>query len=214
MNVKKMQMMLGMSAVVALVGLIGVAVADDAETPKLPLCPVMGEAVDFNVSTTTPDGPVYFCCAGCIKKLAKDPDKYAEKTAEQRKALANLTKVQVSCPISGKPIDAKTAIDHKGGKVSFCCERCPSTFQADPEKFAEKLAASYTYQTTCPVSGEPIDPASFKDLGAGKHIYFCSGDCESKFMNDVKKFAPKLEAQGYPVNVAKLVSGALKGAGG
>jgi len=40
----------------------------DKKGPKLPLCPVMGEAVDFNVKTMTDQGPVYFCCEGCIKK--------------------------------------------------------------------------------------------------------------------------------------------------
>ncbi|MFQ5495237.1 MAG: hypothetical protein ACE5EX_07625, partial [Phycisphaerae bacterium] len=50
--------------------LISVAAAGE---PKLPNCPIMGESVDFSVSTMTDDGPVYFCCPGCIKKFKKNP---------------------------------------------------------------------------------------------------------------------------------------------
>ncbi len=40
-------------------------------------CPVMGEEVDKEVTTVSYKGKVYgFCCKGCIKKFAADPDKY------------------------------------------------------------------------------------------------------------------------------------------
>lgn len=55
----------------------------------LPNCPVMDQPIDFAISVRTADGPVYFCCKGCIAKYQANPAKYAEKVAAQRKALAN-----------------------------------------------------------------------------------------------------------------------------
>ena len=43
-------------------------------------CPVMGEAVDKKVTTVTYKDKVYgFCCKGCIKKFAANPEKYLNK---------------------------------------------------------------------------------------------------------------------------------------
>lgn len=43
------------------------------------VCPVMGKAVDKTVTTVSYKGKVYgFCCKSCIKKFAKDPEKYLE----------------------------------------------------------------------------------------------------------------------------------------
>ena len=71
----------------------------------LPNCPVMGEPIDFTVSTATDDGPVFFCCDGCIKKYNKNPEKYAENTAAQRAALKDRPKIQVACLISKIGVD-------------------------------------------------------------------------------------------------------------
>ncbi len=111
---------------------------------KLPLCPVMADPIDFSVKSMTDDGPVYFCCKMCVKKFAKQPTKYSEKAAEQKAALAKMPRVQVSCPLSGEPIDKKMFVEVVGTKVYTCCGDCKSKYAAYSGKYAAKLAASYT----------------------------------------------------------------------
>src|SRR5262245_7092083 len=79
----------------------------DSKAPSLPLCPVMDEPVNFYIQTDTKDGPVYFCCKKCIAEYEKEPAKFADKVAAQRKALHALPAVQVACPISDHPVDKK-----------------------------------------------------------------------------------------------------------
>jgi YHS domain-containing protein len=43
-------------------------------------CPVMGETVDKEVSTVYDGVKYYFCCAPCVKKFEKDPQKYLNKS--------------------------------------------------------------------------------------------------------------------------------------
>ncbi len=188
--------------------LVSVAAAGDkpasGKPTPLPHCPVMDEPVDFSISTMTADGPVYFCCKKCVRMFDKKPTKYAKKVTRQRTQLAKMNKVQVSCPVSGEPIDPEVTADHAGGKVAFCCGKCRSTFTAAPAKFSAKLAGSYTYQTICPVMGEEIDPESWIDLPTGQRIYLCCPPCGKKLMKNPDKYADKLAAQGMPINVAKI----------
>jgi len=175
-----------------------------ATEKELPLCPVMGEPVDFTVKTMTDDGPVFFCCKDCIAKYEKEPAKYAEKVAAQREALKKLERIQVSCPVTGKPIDGETYVTAGGQKVGFCCPNCPAKYESEPAKYKAKLEASYTYQTRCPVSGEKIDPTAFTDLPTGQRVYLCCPGCGDKLLKDPEKFAPKLAEQGVNVDVKKL----------
>ena len=176
----------------------GIATAEDV-TSGLPKCPVMDEPVSFAVSVAADDGPVFFCCDACIPKYKKDPAKYAAKVAAQRKALAGRPKVQVTCPVSGEPVDRKAFIEKNGEKVYFCCKDCISKFQKEPDRYKVALANSYTYQTKCPVMGGDIDPQSFTTLAGGQKIYFCCPACEKKLFDDPAKYGPKLEAQGFKI---------------
>lgn len=202
-----------------LVGLTAAAVAQTADNPKapedsaaskLPACPVMGEPVDFNIFTMADDGPVYFCCKSCVKKYQNAPGEFADKVAEQRALLKKLPRVQVVCPISGKPIDKSVFTEQSGEKVYFCCADCKAKFADDPAAYHAKLEASYTYQTKCPVMGGDIDPASYSDLPTGERVYFCCKGCDSKLRSDPEKYAPKLAAQGINIDVAKLKSASEK----
>ena len=180
---------------------------------KLPLCPVMGDPVDFNVKTMTKDGPVYFCCPMCIEKFEDQPAKYADRVAKQRAALAKLDHVQVNCPVTGNPIDGKTSIMSGGQRVSFCCPDCVAKYEKDPAKYAAKLLAGYTYQTRCPVTGEKIDPTVYLDLPTGERVYFCCKSCEGKLLKDPAKYAENLEKQGVPIDAKKVKEALAKGAG-
>ncbi len=192
------------AAFASAVGLVaGNAKAEDV-TSVLPKCPVMDEPVNFFVSAETEDGPVYFCCKGCIDKYKANPDKYAVKVAAQREALAELPKVQVTCPVTGKPVDGKTSIEHNGEKVYFFCPKCVAKFKEDPGKYKTALANSYTYQTKCPVMGGDINPQSFTTLAGGQRIYFCCPACEKKLFDHPAKYAPKLAEQGFMITPEQI----------
>ncbi len=47
---------------------------------------------------------------------------------------------QTVCPVMGRRIDKKYYVDYEGKRVYFCCDSCPKTFEADPEKYMKKLA--------------------------------------------------------------------------
>ncbi len=172
--------------------------AQNGDSEKnLPDCPVMGEPINLAVSTPTDDGPVFFCCKGCISKYNAKPGKFTKQVAEQRKAMEKLAKVQVTCPVTGEPVDPDVSIEADGNKVSFCCKGCVKKYQADPKKYAAKLVNSYTYQTTCPVMGEEIDPKSFTTLASGERVYLCCKGCDKKLKANPEKYLSKLTAQGY-----------------
>jgi len=181
-----------------------------AKTEALPNCPVMGDPVVFSISTQTEDGPVYFCCKSCVKKFKADPVKYAEKVAAQRKALAKRPRVQVSCPMTGKPVRLDTVVEHGGKKYYFCCKKCQGRFRSDPAKFLgdrafkARLAASYTYQTRCPVMGGEVDPEVSTELAGSQRVYFCCKSCVKKFKANPAKYAPKLSAQGIELDPQAL----------
>lgn len=176
--------------------------AKESKTSKLPLCPVMDEPVNFYVHADTKDGPVYFCCKKCIGEFEKEPAKFADKVAAQQKACHDLPAVQVSCPISGHPVDKTATIEEHGHTIAFCCKKCIGEFKKDPAKYHSKLMASLTYQTKCPVGGEEIDPTASTDYN-GQKVYFCCKKCIKEFEADPAKFAPKLEEQGYHLRVKK-----------
>ena len=50
-------------------------------------------------------------------------------------------------------------------------------------------------QTTCPVTGNPIDKAVHIDF-QGQRIYFCCDQCPAKFKADPEKYFAKLAAEG------------------
>lgn len=173
--------------------------------PPLPLCPVMDEPVDFFVSAPTDSGPIYFCCKPCITKYQKNPDQYAGKIAAQRLALTKLPRIQVTCPMSGKPVRDDVVVEDKGQKIHFCCPNCADEFKASPAKHQGKVAASYTYQTQCPVDGDRIDPAVFAKTKSDNGIYFHRATCKEAFLKDPQPYLPKLAAQGIGVEAADFV---------
>ncbi len=176
----------------------------EGDAAAMPKCPVSGEPVNLYVSVAADDGPVYFCCPDCIAKYKADTKKYTDKVTEQRAALAKLPKVQVTCPVSGKPVNKKEFVEIKGEKIYFCCPDCKPKYEKDPAAFKAKLAASYTYQTKCPVMGGDIDPAVYVDLPTKERVYFCCPMCGPKLVKDPAKYAPKLAVMGYQIDLAKL----------
>jgi len=54
-----------------------------------------------------------------------------------------LRPVNVTCPVSGSPVNPKYALVHTGSAgprvIGFCCPNCPKEFWADPARFEDKL---------------------------------------------------------------------------
>jgi YHS domain-containing protein len=167
-------------------------------------CPVTGEPINLAISTRTSDGPVFFCCEGCVKKFNDFPRKFAPKVAAQRKAMASRAKVQVICPVTEEPVDGKSFVETENGKVSLCCKGCVKKYKRSPQKYAAALANSYTYQTMCPVMGGEIDPTVFTKTAKGVNIYFCCAGCDKKFTSDPQKYIPKLAGQGFTVEAKDM----------
>ena len=77
---------------------------------------------------------VRFCCAGCAKNFAKDPD-FSEIDAaiieEQGEDYALTT-----CPVSGAEL-GEGAIDYvvAGRLVRLCCGGCIAAVNSDPAKY-------------------------------------------------------------------------------
>ncbi len=85
-------------------------------------CPVSGEAVSKDASTDYKGGKLYFCCNDCAAKFAKDKAKYAAKANLQLVVTGQA--VQKTCPLTGNPTNASTAINVSGAKIAFCCNGC------------------------------------------------------------------------------------------
>ncbi len=117
--------------------------------------------------------------------------------------LAGAGKAQSNCPVSGKAIDRAVYVDHQGQRVYFCCQRCPTAFKADPEKyyaqFEKEGVELENIQTTCPVSGEKLGghgestSVSYK----GRTVKFCCAACEKEFAKDPKKYLAKLPGEQF-----------------
>ena len=52
---------------------------------------------------------------------------------------AALVPINVNCPVTGAPVDAKRTRTVNGRVVGFCCNNCPKTFDADPAKYEAAL---------------------------------------------------------------------------
>ena len=122
-----------------------------------------------------------------------------------------------TCVVSGGELGSMgdpIVFNHEGREVRFCCKGCISKFKKDPAKYQADLAASYTYQTKCPVSGEAIDANSSTVLSTGETVYFCCGGCAKKFVADPAKYADNMAKQGVPIDPAKIKAAGKKSKNG
>jgi YHS domain-containing protein len=116
----KARMLVAMTAVVALFSAAVIAEDPNLEGVK---CVVAGskDAKATN-SVDYKGGKVFFCCQNCPKAFQKDTAKFAASANHQLVATGQAK--QEKCPFSGGPINQDTAIEVKGVKVAFCCEKC------------------------------------------------------------------------------------------
>ena len=93
-------------------------------------------------------------------------------------------KPALKCPLSGKPVDETKTVDFNGGKVAFCCGKCPAAFEKSPEKFAAKanlqlVQSGQLKQVKCPLTGRPV--AADKSVEVeGVEVGLCCAGCQGK----------------------------------
>jgi YHS domain-containing protein len=90
-----------------------------------------------------------------------------------------------TCPVSGEDIDHEVYAQVGNQKVYTCCKKCKGKVEADPEKFVAKAypedAAVEAGNTTCPESGEAVDPEVFT-VWQGHKVHLCCAKCEAGFL--------------------------------
>ncbi len=91
------------------------------------------------------------------------------------------------CPISGGPAKEEASADYRGGKLYFCCNKCPQAFAGNQAKFATKAnlqlaATGQAQQGKCPISGKALNADTALDVG-GVSVTFCCNGCRKKVNN-------------------------------
>ena len=104
-----------------------------------------------------------------------------------------------NCPVmTDEPANLSISLATPEGPVFFCCKDCIPKYQADPNKYAAKVAAQRKVladrpkaQVVCPACNEPADSKIVLEEG-GKKILFSSSGCMAKYKADPAKHASAL----------------------
>ncbi len=88
------------------------------------------------------------------------------------------------CPVSDGPAQEGSSVDYRGGKLFFCCNKCPQAFAGNQAKFATKAnlqlaATGQAQQGKCPISGKGVKENTALDVG-GVSVTFCCNGCRKK----------------------------------
>ena len=97
---------------------------------------------------------------------------------------ADEKKADLKCPVSGAAAKMDQSLDYNGGKVYFCCDKCPKAFEKDTAKYAVKanaqlIASGQATQAKCPITGRPLN-SEHKTTVAGVEVTFCCPNCKGK----------------------------------
>jgi YHS domain-containing protein len=87
---------------------------------------------------------------------------------------------EAKCPVSGKAVKADQSVDYKGGKVYFCCENCPKSFDAKKHGTKANLqlvATGQAKQAKCALTGKDLNPDTKITVG-GAPVCFCCNNCK------------------------------------
>jgi hypothetical protein len=91
----------------------------------------------------------------------------------------------IKCIVNGKAAaKADKNRDYKDGKVYFCCDNCPKSFDKDEKKFATKantqlVATGQAKQHKCPLSGKDLNKDTEITV-AGAKVQFCCNNCKGE----------------------------------
>jgi len=121
-----------------------------------------------------------------IGVLSAADDKAEKEKADKKKEAA-------FCPVGGigHDVNKEVAVDFEGGKVNFCCDKCPAGFKKDTAKFAanarhQLLATSQIEQVACPLTGKKLNPEQKTEV-AGIEVGFCCPNCQGKIAKTSKE---------------------------
>ncbi|MBK9118771.1 MAG: hypothetical protein IPM18_04105 [Phycisphaerales bacterium] len=149
-----------------------------AVVPKL-TCPVSGKPADRKVAMRFRDRWVYCATAADLEKLKADPLEYADGITAQWEA-DPLLRLQVKCPVTGE--QPATDIFEGAGEeaIFFATVEARARWVKDRKPFEAKLEECFTFQTRCPVSDLPVDPAARRVVD-GQVILFRCPHCAGEF---------------------------------
>ncbi len=175
-------------------GLLAANVLADKETEKKfdTTCVVSGGPAKKEIVEKVGGKEVYFCCPNCPKAFKADPKKFDLKVKQQWLETSQIT--QVGCLMNGKPFDTTATAKLGKADVAFCCESCKGEFENADDKAKVAFAnfdKAFTLQTSCPVSGKPLNAAQVVEH-QGKKVYFCCPGCPAAFKKEPEKFLSKL----------------------
>lgn len=156
-------------------------------------CPISGGDVDEEQFCEVGGVKVFMCCGKCKAKVdgaASEEEKiemvFSDASFEKSFAMKKKWDVSgVKCFMMPKR-DVKEAksVDHRDGKVFFCCPGCVKKWNKDPSKFEsmanfQLVKTGQFKQTACPISGGDVDEEQFSEID-GVKVYFCCGNCKAK----------------------------------
>lgn len=168
------------------------ATTQPAATPIL--CPVTGQPVDWNIVERFRHRWVYFATEAARDKFTEDPFEYADGIAAQWEANHPL-RLQVTCPVTGKPVDRDVYVGTGLDAVYFADEAAKRKWAENPDKHRQKLTEEcYTYQTRCAHSGQLIDPAVNLKIDE-RVVYFFCPMCRNGFQKESKAHQAELLKQ-------------------
>ncbi len=153
--------------------------ATSAPAEAEPLCPVTGRAIDRQIWTEFRGKKVYFADEAAREKFIASPYDYSDAVKAQWEAMRPL-RVQVLCPVSGKPVDNAISAEWQGETIYFATPEARRAWEQDPQRYAGKLDGCYTFQTLCLCGMGEIRPDVSLEY-KGRTLYFCCPSCRAEF---------------------------------
>jgi membrane fusion protein, copper/silver efflux system len=116
--------------------------ATTTEKAKTAIDPVCGMNMDPKASGTVKTEykgeTYYFCCENCKKRFEAEPEKYISKKSSGTESEATKD------PVCNMGVDPKTPdvvkTEYRGETYYFCSEDCKKSFEANPERYARRMA--------------------------------------------------------------------------
>ncbi|MBU0638337.1 MAG: hypothetical protein KKB50_05685 [Planctomycetes bacterium] len=172
------------------------AEADGDATGTVDLvCPVTGKPVSQRFYVYLEGRRVLFATSEAIAEYRKNPEKYLEGVQAQL-AQRKLLRVQVKCPVTGKPINPRSFADMARRRVYFGVDHAKMEWiKWSAEQQREALKDCYSYQTLCPIDQRQISPKVYCEYNKGCTAYFCCKECQEKFEKEPQKYIKQIEEQ-------------------
>ncbi|MSR70350.1 MAG: hypothetical protein EXS17_08410 [Phycisphaerales bacterium] len=211
-------------ALATLCATLSIGAAKSAATAKgacypLATCPVSGKPLDKDSvafvieDSTNPlnDGrEIRFCCPKCVASFTAEPQKFLPAIdaaiIEQQRPFYPLIKCIVmtedDLPLPGSEDAGKLReLVVLNDLVRVCCPGCIKKIKKDPAKFVAIIdAAAIAAQkknyalTTCPVSGEALEPDATEVVIGERLVRLCCGGCADKAKQNPGAIYAKLDA--------------------